>query len=140
MPTDKCFKASSFPWYVFLFQLFQSANTEFPFNKDTSKLNPNKAGLFVGIFFGWYVLIQYSSEPQKNWSWSTCFSTVTLATSIEESFFAILIARRLPRFIDTIPFSLASIKPTFMTTSAREFGAFMLLLHDLLACCKNFGT
>ena len=133
MPTDKYFKASSFHWYVFLFQLFQSANTEFLFNKDTSNFNPNKAGLFAGIFFGWYVLTQYSSEPQKNWSWSACFSTVTLATSIEENFFAILIARRLPRFIDTI-------KPTFMTTSAREFGAFMLLLHDLLACCKNFGT
>ena len=65
------------------------------------------------------------------------FATATLATSIEENFFAIFIARRLPRFIDTIPFSLASIKPTF--ASAREFGPFLLLLLDLLAFCKNFG-
>ena len=61
------------------------------------------------------------------------------ATSIEEDFLAIFIARRLPRFTDTIPTSLASIKSTFITTSARKFGAFRLLLLDLLAFCKNDG-
>ena len=49
MPADKNFKATFFYWYVFPFQLVQSANTEFLFNKNTSKLN--KAGLFEGIFF-----------------------------------------------------------------------------------------
>ena len=49
MPTDKNFKASFFRWYVFPFQLVQSADTEFLFYKDTSKLN--KAGLFEGSFF-----------------------------------------------------------------------------------------
>ena len=53
-------------------------------------------------------------EPQTNWSSPACFFTATLAISIEDDFFAIFIARWLPRFINAIPFSSASIKPTFI--------------------------
>ena len=49
IPTVKNFKTSFFHWYVFPFQLVQSGNTEFLFNKDTSKLKPNKVGLFGGL-------------------------------------------------------------------------------------------
>ena len=58
--------------------------------------------------------------------------------TMKENFFEFFIVRQLCRFIDTILF-LALIKPTFITTSAREFGAFLLLLLDLLEFCKNFG-
>ena len=65
------------------------------------------------------------------------FATATLATSIEENFFAIFIARRLPRFIDTIPFSLALIKPTFITTSAREFGVFSVAFTQFISILQK---
>ena len=58
--------------------------------------------------------------------------------TMKENFFEFFIVRQLCRFIDTILF-LALIKPTFITTFAREFGAFLLLLLDLLEFCKNFG-
>ena len=62
-----------------------------------------------------------------------------LAILIKEDVLAILIVRRHPRFIDAIPISLASIKPTFIISFAPEFGGFWLLLLDLLAFCRNFG-
>ena len=103
---------------------------EFGFPLSSLYLSTAKSIFVPGInctilWSGWHNT--YSSEPQKNWSWFAWFFTATLASSIEENFFAIFIARQLSRFIDTIPFSLASIKPTFITTSAREFGALLLL-------------
>ena len=64
------FKAPFFHWYVFPFQLVQSTNAEFLFNKDTSKRNPYKAGLFEGNFFwgegGGVSLTAHSSDFKKN--------------------------------------------------------------------------
>ena len=70
-----------------------------------------------------YILIW---TTKNNWSYYTCFFKATHAASIAENFFGMFTGKRLPYFFDTIPFLLHLIKPMFISTTASEFGAFLL--------------